>query len=64
MEADNDGVVETYVFENVEVRKTGRRAQRKLRSGKVDEVIEITPMESIVGTWKKWVVEDTLFEVK
>lgn len=60
---DDDGVIPTYVYENVEVRKTGRRAERKLKSGKVDVVIEITPMDTIVGTWKKWVIEDTLFEV-
>ena len=55
---------QTYVFENVEVRKTGRKAEHKLRSGKVDELVEVTPVDSITGSWKKWVREDILFEVK
>lgn len=55
---------QTYVFENVEVRKTGRKATNKLRSGKVDELVEITPVDSSVGGWKKWVREDLLFKVQ
>jgi hypothetical protein len=55
---------QTFVFENVEVKKTGRKATNKLRSGKVDELIEVTPTESSVGSWKKWVREDTLFKVE
>lgn len=55
---------QTYVFENVEVRKTGRKAKNKLRSGKIDELVEITPTEQSVGSWKKWVREDVLFEVQ
>ena len=53
----------TYVFENVEVRKTGRTAQNVLPSKRVDVVHEITPVDSIVGTWKKWVRDDLLFTV-
>lgn len=53
----------TYVFENTEVKLTGRVARNTLRSGKIDEVCEITPVETIVGTWKKWVRLDQLFEV-
>lgn len=55
---------QTYVFEQIEVRKTGRVAQSKLRSGKLDEVVEITPVDSMVGSWKKWVRAEILFEVK
>jgi len=54
----------TYVFDNVEVKKTGRNAQRKLKSGKVEELFEITPVNENVGTWKKWVHEAELFAVK
>lgn len=53
----------TYVYENVEIVKTGRSAERKLKSGKVDQLVEITPQDSSVGSWKKWVREDELFEV-
>lgn len=63
-EADEDGVISTYVYENVEVRKTGRKAERKLKSGKNDTVVEITPVDSITGSWRKWVSEDILFEVQ
>lgn len=64
LDSDDDGVIATYVYENIEVRKTGRKAERKLKSGKVDVVIEITPMDQTIGSWKKWVVEDALFEVQ
>lgn len=64
MQSDSDGVIETFVYENIEVRKTGRRAERPLKSGKVDVVIEITPMDQVAGTWKKWVNEDALFRVQ
>lgn len=63
MESDADGVITSYVYENTEVIKTGRRSQRKLSSGKVDELVEITPTDSINGQWKKWVREDMLFTV-
>jgi hypothetical protein len=55
---------QTYVFEGVEVRKTGRRAQNKLKSGKIDEIVEVTPVDNMVGSWKKWTREDMLFEVQ
>lgn len=54
---------QTYVYDNVEVRRTGRVATNKLRSGKLDEVVEVTPVDSTVGTWRKWVREDILFKV-
>lgn len=64
MNSDNDGVIQTYVLENIEVRKTGRKAERKLKSGKIDIVVEVTPVDSTDGLWKKWVVDLNLFEVK
>lgn len=54
----------TYVFDNVEVRKTSRVAYNTLRSGKVDILIEVTPVDQIVGSWKRWVKEETLFTVQ
>lgn len=53
----------TYVLDNVEVKKTGRTASKKLRSGKVDELFEVTPVDEKIGTWKKWVRDAELFEV-
>lgn len=53
-----------YVYDNVEVVKTGRTAKKALRSGKVDELFEVTPVEAFDGTWKKWVREGELFEVQ
>lgn len=44
-----------YVYYNVEVVLTGKRAERKLSSGKVDVLHEITPADSSIGSWKKWV---------
>lgn len=54
----------TYVYENTEVIKTGREAQKTLRSGKTDVVVEITPRDQCSGVWKKWVRDDELFVVK
>ena len=54
----------TYVYEQTEVTKTGRQANKTLRSGKVDNVVEITPKDSCSGIWKKWVREDELFVVQ
>jgi hypothetical protein len=53
-----------YVYENTEVKLTGRKASKELRSSKIDELFEITPVDTIVGTWKKWVRMAELFEVQ
>lgn len=53
-----------YVYDNVEVVKTSRTAKKALRSGKVDELFEVTPVEAFDGTWRKWVREGELFEVQ
>jgi hypothetical protein len=63
MNVDEDGVIQTYVYQDIEVQKTGRKAERKLKSGKVDIVVEICPVDSMTGMGKKWVSEDVLFEV-
>lgn len=53
----------SFVFENVEVVKTGRKSQRKLTSGKVDELVEIVPADPINGRAKKWVQQHQLYEI-
>ena len=63
IDTDSDGVMLTYVFEQSEVRKTGRQASRALKSGKTEVVYEITPTDSMVGSWKKWVRDDLLMKV-
>lgn len=55
---------QTYVYEGAEVIKTGRVASKSLASGKKDTVVEITPVHSTVGTWKKWVAEAHLYEIE
>lgn len=55
--------LKAYVFNNVEVRKTGRTATKPLPSGKKDVLYEVTPIDSIVGTWRQWVRDNDLFEV-
>lgn len=60
----NEEQEQTYVYENVEVRKTGRTAERPLKSGKVDVLFEITPVDEIIGRWKRWVRDAELFEVQ
>lgn len=60
-------IEQTYVFESVEVKKTGKTANRvaKLPNGKVLNtvtLVEITPVDSEMG-WKKWVDEAHLFIV-
>lgn len=56
---------QTYVYNNIEVIKTGRVSQRILKSQKVDELIEIAPVglpSSI--THNQWVRESDLFVVQ
>jgi hypothetical protein len=54
----------TYIFENVEVKLTGREASRALPSGKLDILVEITPVLATIGTWKKWVRMQQMFFVE
>jgi len=54
----------SFVYENVEVRKTGRTASRTLQSGKAEIVVEITPKNDKDGLWHKWVPERVLFVVE
>jgi len=60
---------EVFVYDGgrdgaVEVVKTGRVAVRKLGEKKpAHEVVEITPADPDVGTWKKWVNPSILFRI-
>jgi hypothetical protein len=57
-------IIPSWVYDGAEVVKTGRRAQQTTRSGKPLELIEITPLDQrMVGTWKKWVREQELYEI-
>lgn len=56
--------MQTYIFNNTEVKKTGRVASRKLSSGKVVTTIEVTPAHSIEGSWTKWTDEKELYVVE
>lgn len=53
----------SYVHEGKEVVLTGRKAQKKLRSGKSDEVVEIKPANPEDGSFTKWVRMGELFEI-
>lgn len=55
--------VSVYVYDNVEVQLTGRKAKKTLKSGTVDVLHEISPRSSMAGSWKKWVKIIELFEI-
>lgn len=62
-EAINPVPKDTFVFDNTEVFKTGRKATRTLPSGKLDTQVEVTPVHSTSGSWKRWARETELFQV-
>lgn len=53
----------SYVYEGIVVDATGRRATRKLPSGRSHELIEIQPHQSDQGVWCKWVDVTELYEI-
>jgi hypothetical protein len=53
-----------YVYEGVEVIKTGKKAAKELASKKIDTLYEITPSDRMVGSWKKWVRDSDLYVVE
>lgn len=53
----------TYVYEGIEVRKTGKTASKQLSSGRTDELVEVTPVDKMQGSWHKWARPTDLFEV-
>lgn len=63
---------ETYIYDNTEVVKTGRKAikekeQKQKRSVRTppsqDILFEITPADQENGSWKKWVRQVDLYEI-
>lgn len=58
--------MKTYVYEETEVKLTGRTAIRKIAvpGGKTREMVinEITPCEDL--DWKKWVPMEQLYEIQ
>jgi len=55
---------ETFVHGEIEVKKTGRTANKPMPGGKVMTVVEITPVNDYDGTWKKWVNPQVLFAIQ
>lgn len=63
---------ETYIYDNTEVIKTGRKAAKAVapktkRSARTpsnqDMLFEITPADSANGDWKRWVRHADLYEI-
>lgn len=64
---------ETYIFDNTEVVKTGRKAlkekspQKQNRSSRTpsqnDLLFEVKPAEPENGTWKRWVRLEDLYVI-
>jgi len=55
---------QTYVFGEIEVKKTGRTAKKQMPGTRAPLVVEeITPVNDYDGTWKKWVQPSALFTI-
>lgn len=52
----------TYVYEGVEVIKTGRTASRSTARKRIT-LYEIKPYDNENGSWSKWVKYDELYEI-
>lgn len=52
-----------FIYEGNEVVLTGRKAHRKLRNGNVDVIYEITPYNTEVNKWTKWVHYEELYSI-
>jgi hypothetical protein len=57
-------MTETYILDSIEVKKTGRSAKKPLNSGKIDNMVEVTPINEFDGRWKKWVRDAELYLVE
>lgn len=53
----------TFVSGETEVKKTGRRAEKPLPGGKKMILVEVTPVNTYDGTWKKFVNETSLLTI-
>jgi len=66
--------MDLYVFDNLEVKLTGRTAfkepksqagRRRFRPNEQTEILhEITPADQELGSWKKWVPLAELYKIK
>jgi len=61
---------EIYIYDNTEVVKTGRKAEKQAevkpkrseRTPQTNDVLfEITPADQETGSWKKWVRQSDLY---
>ena len=57
-------IPETYVYQDGEVKLTGRVARRPGPGSKVQELVEITPANPDDGSWKRWIPMSTLYKVQ
>lgn len=57
-------MTETYVHGDIEVKKTGRTAEKPMPGGKKLVMVEITPANIDDGNWKKWVNPTAMFVIK
>jgi hypothetical protein len=53
----------TYVYGETEVHMTGRTATKSLPGGKLMVLVEITPVNSYDGDWKKFVNQSALLTI-
>jgi hypothetical protein len=60
---------ESFVYDGIEVTKTGREAIKELKSAISSKpsrkmvLVEITPFDGDVGDWKKWVDPSHLYVI-
>lgn len=58
---------QTYLFNNVEVKLTGRYTSKIRTRNRQDVqiiVYEVQPVDEFNGDWKKWAAEDELLEIQ
>jgi hypothetical protein len=54
---------QNFVFNGIEVKLTGRRAQKTLRNN-TEILFEIQPADPDEGCWKRWVRQVELYEIQ
>lgn len=54
----------TYVYNDTEIKLTGRTATRTSTRGQTATLYEITPASDHDLTWKKWVELNKLYEIQ
>ncbi|MDE1829265.1 MAG: hypothetical protein KGI25_02970 [Thaumarchaeota archaeon] len=67
---ENVDFTKSYVLNDVEVKLTGRVAEKSIpavgrnKEPRITYLYEITPTDLEVGSWKKWVRMIDLYEIK